>query len=177
MKPIDDAVASYVQRYTSPDERTVLDLVWVFEPDDFRELAGQRRARIYDNISEEIVLDLVKYDGGVRSYDWGDDGALSLAMENGAELRIWMAKGIYATSTDDWAVHPLTEIQAHAAAYLGISERAVDDQPDNATAPGLRKAGWLIVALMVIVGAAVSIESGHRHFRFVFIPHGLWRSH
>jgi hypothetical protein len=135
----------------------VLDLIWRFEPDDFRELGGQRRGRIYDNESEAVVLDLTARDGAVASYAWDDDGALSLAMIDGAGLRVWIARGIYATSGDEWVEHPLAEIQANAPVHLGIAEKRVSAEPDRA-APSRRL--WvvlIILAVIAVVTAAVTI--------------------
>ncbi len=159
MKPLDSSVANYVQRDTSPDGRTVLDLVWCFEPGDFRELGGQRRARIYDNKTEDVVLDLIGRDGGVADFEWEADGALVLQMIDGAGLRVWIERGLYATSGDDWAEHPLADIQANAPAYLGKAEARASAEPGQSASIGLRRVMW--IGLTVIVFVAVVAAAWH----------------
>jgi hypothetical protein len=107
MQPLPDILANYVARHTSPDGRTVLDLVWVFEPDDFREQGGERRPRVFDAETGEKVVDLIRREGGVAAFDWHEDGSLSLAMINGEGLRVSVARRTCAASYDAWTERPL----------------------------------------------------------------------
>jgi hypothetical protein len=110
MQPLPHILANYVARHTAPDGRTVLDLVWAFEPDDFRELGGERRPRVFDAATGEKVVDFIGREGGVAAFDWHEDGSLSLAMINGDGLRVSVARGTYATSEGGWIERPLPAV-------------------------------------------------------------------
>ena len=169
MEPIPDFAAAYVKRHVSPDGRTVLELVLCFHPDDFRELGGQQRPRIYDAGSGAKVLDLVRLDCGVRSFTWGDDGELMLAMEDGASIRVSLARSEYALSSEDWTAHPLAEMQAHAERVLPLAPVAAD-MPAPWLPPRLQRIGIIVLAVLVVVAALAAIRAGGWNSHHVTIP-------
>ncbi|MDB5725200.1 MAG: hypothetical protein JWQ16_1954 [Novosphingobium sp.] len=103
------------------------------------------------------MLDLTARDGGVASYAWEDDGALSLTMIAGAGLRVCIARGLYATSGDDWAEHPLAEIQTNAPAHLGRAAEPGPAKPEPVAGSRARRTVWIVLAVIVVMMAAVAL--------------------
>ena len=172
MEPVPEAAAAYIKRHPSPDGRAVLELVRCFHPDDFRELGGQQRPRIYDAVSGKKILDLVRFACGVRAFAWSDDSELTLVMEDGSTMRASLVRDRYALSTEDWAPHPLAAMQAHAERVLPLAPVG-SDEPAPRLSPRLQRVGMIVLAVIVVIGALLVLRAGGWHYRYVYIPRRL----
>lgn len=171
MEPIDERAAAVVTRHTSPDGRTVLDLVWAYAPDDFRELGGEQRPNVYDAATGEIVLNLLWRNCAVAGFTWADNGALDVDMQSGEHLRISVADGTYSSSADISVPRRLSDVNAQEmlARQAQIDARA--PERESWSAPWRwQKYGWYLLAAGLVFSTIAIIASGNGHIRYIRIP-------
>ncbi|AJA09238.1 Putative membrane protein [Sphingopyxis fribergensis] len=157
---MDQAPTGYpeIVRHASPDGRIILHLVPGYDPGDVHEMQVQYRPKVaHDGV---VLLNLA--DEPVdTAFEWQPGGGLKLMLSTGLGVSIDPEEGIYSTSDDGWAAHPIAG--ANSAIHKLLNPNGDQDRSNFRR----RRVDYKATLMLIILGlglAGLLWEAWHGRF-------------
>jgi hypothetical protein len=145
---MNQAPAGYpdIATHLSPDGRTVLDMIPGYDPRDIHEAQVEYRPKVTHDGA--VILNLAG-EAAASAFEWQADGALKLDLASGLGVLLDPDQGVFSTSDDGWARHPIAD--ANAAVHK-ILDPAWDHDPTDFRR---KRFDWKGTFFLLLIGAAL----------------------
>ncbi|WP_447753212.1 hypothetical protein [Sphingopyxis fribergensis] len=133
--------------HRSPDGRTVLDMIPGYDARDIHEAQIEYRPKVTHDGT--VILNLAG-EVAASAFEWQAGGALKLDLASGLAVLLDPGQGVFSTSHDGWARHPIAD--ANAAVHKILNPDWDHDPTDFRR----KRFDWKGTVFLLLIGGALA---------------------